>query len=238
MQWKKLVYFLLLNVLVSSITTLVVLAIWDRSHQTETPEPVSSTPAFMIPTATQEAPASETEVSLQAYQVKEGETLGEIALAFDVTVDELLALNSLTDPNSIGAGTTIFVPAADVTADSGSEEEVTSEGSVPTAMNTGQVEIVGIFGAGDLASERLQIKGLGEGTLSLTGWLLRDEDGNEYFFPKITLFGNGAVDVNTAAGVDTVVALYWNSGEAIWEAGETATLIDGDGTIQATYTIP
>ena len=95
-----------------------------------------------------------------------------------------------------------------------------------------------VIGAGDLASERVQIRGLGEGTLSLTGWRLQDEDDHIYTFPQLTLFGNGAVNIYSTAGVDTVVALYWNSGEAVWKSGETAALFDENGLIQATYTVP
>jgi LysM repeat protein len=235
MQWKRLVYFLLLNILVSAVTTLVVLTIWDRAHQAETSEPVSEVSAFVIPTETQVAQTAVPEVSLQPYQVGQGETLGEIALAFNVNLDELLVLNGLTDPNSIGAGATIFVP---LEIEPEEPEERIDGGDPPPAMSTGQVEIVAVFGAGDLASERVQLRGLGEGTLYLTGWSLQDGDGNEYTFPKITLFGKGAVDVYSTAGVDSVVALYWNSGEAIWESAETLTLLDQAGVIQASYTVP
>ena len=31
-QWKRLVYYLLINVLVSACTTVVVLYFWDRTH--------------------------------------------------------------------------------------------------------------------------------------------------------------------------------------------------------------
>ncbi len=234
MQWKRLVFFLLINILVSALTTTVVLTIWDRNYREDLPEQESGGTVFVIPTATWAISTTEPEYQLQSYQVAAGETLGEIALAFDITMDELLALNGLTDPNSIGAGTTIFVPVYNTS----SADRAISEGEVPPSANIGQVEIVGIFGAGDLSSERVQIRGLGEGTLSLTGWRLRDEDGNEYVFPKITLFGNGAVDIYSDAGVDTVVSLYWRFGQPIWSPGETAMIVDGAGNIQATYTIP
>ena len=96
-----------------------------------------------------------------------------------------------------------------------------------------------VIGTGDLNSERVQIRGLGEGeTLDLTGWRLMDEDNFVYTFPKITLYSNGAVNVHSKAGVDTVVALFWNSSGALWDPGETATVVDQDGYIQAVYTVP
>jgi LysM repeat protein len=246
MQLKRLIYFLIINILVSAITTLVVLTIWDRSHLTGSSLPVTSAPLVMIPTETQgNAPQVEVSdtptVSLQAYQVSAGETLGEIALDFDMTIDQLLKLNGLTDPDSIGTGTTIFVPAQDQSESegelAGSEIDGNTEGSSPPVRDD-QVEIVAVFGAQDLTSERVQIRGRGDTTLSLTGWHLLDDDGNVYVFPQITLFGSGAVDVYSTAGVDTVVALYWNSGEAVWETGETVTLTDDAGKIQATYIVP
>jgi hypothetical protein len=74
--------------------------------------------------------------------------------------------------------------------------------------------------------------------ISLTGWRLLDEDGYEYIFPQITLFANGGVDVYSTSGVDTVVALYWNTGSAVWSSGEAVILLDDTGDIQATYTVP
>jgi LysM repeat protein len=233
MQWKRLFIFLFLNIIVSALTTTLVLILWDRSHQSEATGLGGDEVVFTIPTITPVVQSPQPEALLQAYQVSEGETLGEIALAFNIPVEDLLALNGLTDPHSIGAGTTIFLPVPEnENADSTPSQEATS------TANTGQVEIVGVFGAGDLASERVQIRGLGQDSLSLTGWRLRDEGGNEYVFPQITLFGNGAVDVYSSAGVDTVVSLYWRSRQAVWSPGETATLIDEQGNFQATYTLP
>jgi len=240
MKLKRLVYFLILNIIVSAITTLVVLTIWDRSHQIGADISGNSSSLALIPTETQrivaevEAKATAT-IALRAYQVSAGETLGEIAFAYDITLEELLALNGLSDPDSIGAGATIFVPAVDPSNSEGILPAGEGSSDVPVGN---QVDIVTVVGAGDLNSERVQLRGLSDGTLSLTGWRLQDEDGNSYLFPQITLFGSGAVDVYSTRGVDTVVALYWNSGQSIWETGETVTLLDDAGNIQATYTVP
>jgi LysM repeat protein len=243
MKWKNLFYFLLINIIVSAATTLIILNIWDRSHFTVTPNMSEPIPEFVIPTETRVEAASAPTVSLQPYQVAVGETLGEIALAYEITVDELLELNGFTDPDSIGAGATIFVPTLNENSSNNELDELFPEdGSNPEAptssKNNGKVEISGVVGAGDLRSERVQLRGLGGETIDLTRWQLRDEDGNEYTFPHITLFGNGAVDVFSDSGVDTVVALYWNTGEPVWESGETVTLYDEAGNIQAAYTVP
>ena len=105
-------------------------------------------------------------------------------------------------------------------------------------MNNGLVEIASVVGAGDLDTERVYLRGLGESTLSLTGWRLVDEDGSEYLFPQITLFSNGAVNVYSGSGVDTVVALFWNLGTPVWRPGEYVLLLDSANEIQATFIVP
>ena len=247
-QWRRIAGFLLINVLVSATTTLVVLALWDRAHRNDGSDSTSLGLALTIPAlsdAGDSQPGPQTGDSgasqLQTYTIAAGETLGEVALAFGVEVEELLEINGFSDPDSIGAGTTIFVPLQSpvensATSNLGTEQLV----GIPLPTDTpAQIEIVAVIGSGDLNSERVQIRGLGEGnTLDLSGWRLIDEDQHVYTFPKITLYSSGAVNVHTKAGVDTVVALYWNAGESLWASGETATVIDQDGYIQARYTIP
>ncbi|MDH5507065.1 MAG: lamin tail domain-containing protein [Anaerolineae bacterium] len=106
------------------------------------------------------------------------------------------------------------------------------------AQVAGQLEIASIVGAGDLESERVLIRHVGNIELDLTGWRLRDEQGNEFAFPRLTMFPGGAVRVYTKVGTVTVVELYWNLAEPVWETGETATLLDPAGNPQATYTVP
>ena len=242
MQLKRFTYFLIINVFVSVITTLVVLTIWDRTHHPENSrsDPIANLPDIVLPSVTPEVLLEPTQ-ALKSYQVSDGETLGEIALAYDVTVDELLEINGFNNPDSIGAGTVIFVPIGGA----GSDHEATdliSDSAVGiedfSLPENPEIEIVAIIGAGDLRSERVQLRGVGEGSLSLAGWKLRDEDQMEYAFPAITLFGNGAVNIFSSAGVDTVVALFWGLPSAVWESGEIATLIDNNGMVQAIYQVP
>lgn len=111
----------------------------------------------------------------------------------------------------------------------------------PTAVQaipTGLIKIENIIGAESAASEIVVLRREGDGELQLTDWKLQDANGNVYTFPSLTLYKDGAVYVHSAAGVDTVIDLYWNKGDSIWQSGEKATLIDSQGNIQATYQIP
>ncbi len=167
-RWKPLGPYLLLNVIVSALTTLLVLAIWARSQ-----------------------PAGVEQPSAQI-----GEVGGNPAVQ--------------NGESSGGDG-----------------------GSVIS-----QLAISSVVGAGDLSSERVLIQYVGDGEVSLAGWQLKDEEGNTFTFPGLTMFSGGAVTVHTAAGTNTVVDLYWGLEQAIWREGEQVSLLDPDGNVAATYFVP
>jgi len=100
------------------------------------------------------------------------------------------------------------------------------------------VKISSVVGAGTLSSEIVVVKFEGEGQLDLASWQLKDEDGNIFKFPKLTLYPNGAVQIHTAIGTDTVIDLYWGIGEAVWGSGENARLFDAQGNLRAVYRVP
>lgn len=100
------------------------------------------------------------------------------------------------------------------------------------------VKISSVVGSGVLASEVVIIKFDGEGQLDLTSWQLKDDNGNTYTFPNVTLYPNGAVQVHTVAGTDTVIDLYWGIGDAVWNSGEEARLFDSQGNLRAVYKVP
>lgn len=110
--------------------------------------------------------------------------------------------------------------------------------TVVAEIPKGLIEIESVIGAGSAASEVVVLKRKGDGELQLSNWKLEDSNGNLYTFPGLTLYKDGAVYLHSAVGVNTVIDLYWNKGDSIWQSGETATLIDSLGTIQATYQIP
>ena len=100
------------------------------------------------------------------------------------------------------------------------------------------VKIGSVIGAGTLSSEIVVVKFEGEDQLDLASWQLKDEDGNIFKFPKLTLYPNGAVQIHTAIGIDTVIDLYWGIGEAAWSSGENARLFDAQGNLRAVYRVP
>ena len=100
------------------------------------------------------------------------------------------------------------------------------------------VEIVSVIGAGTLSAEWVVVRYKGEDQINLANWELRDSDRNIFVFPQLVLHTNGAVQVHTASGTNTVIDLYWSAGDPIWESGEEAQLFDPSGNLRAVYKVP
>jgi hypothetical protein len=111
---------------------------------------------------------------------------------------------------------------------------------IPTPPPLGEpiIEINNIFGVGDLETEAVRLQRLGEGELWLTGWQLKDGDGNVYIFPELLLNKDGAVEVNSRAGTDTVIELHWGLNQAAFRSGEEVSLVDPQGNLRSTFIIP
>jgi hypothetical protein len=100
------------------------------------------------------------------------------------------------------------------------------------------MEITSIIGAGIADSEILVLKNNGTESVAMSGWILRDGDGNVYTFPQLDINPGGTVQVHTVAGIDSAINLYWGLSTPVWRAGEAASLFDAQGSLRAAYTIP
>jgi LysM repeat protein len=280
-QLKRLFYIILLNVLISAATVLLVLNYWEKRDgsapldQALTPMVYVVTPTLFETPATSvvaiplaaapgispepsQAPPLVTPTSLPEvidYQVREGDTLGSIAVQFDVSVEDIMAVNEITDPNTVYLGQILKIPTGELETEAVPTETqplptpsntlpppptavISPTPSTPSAGGGVIVEIVSVIAPGDLSNERVRISRSGDGELSLANWTLTDDDGNTYTFPQLFLYAGGAVDVHTQGGQDTVVDLYWGHAAAVWESGEQAILRDEQGVVRATYHVP
>jgi serine/threonine protein kinase len=184
-------------------------------------------------------------LSGKQYTVVSGDYLGKICDEFNITIAELLAANpNLPDPNRLEVGQILIIPYITDTPTATLPlpgDTTTPLAASPTStqvIDNPQVLIDSIIGAGDLATEHVLLKNTGSGALSLAGWQLVEEGGLIYTFPPLNLFGGGAVNLFTKAGQDTVVELYWGLTMPVWQSGETAVLLDNQGKVRATYTVP
>ncbi|MGE5643379.1 MAG: lamin tail domain-containing protein [Byssovorax cruenta] len=119
---------------------------------------------------------------------------------------------------------------------------LTNNDSVPQPTLNPQVsipvEIVSIVGAGTLNAEWVVVRYTGDDQINLASWELRDADNHVFVFPQLVLHKDGAVQVHTANGTNTVIDLYWNASDPVWQSGEKAELVDPSGNVRSTYMVP
>lgn len=279
-HWKRLFYYLIINVIVSACTVFAVLTYWERTHPEmpilsqvnpfaqitpmspralfpaydtdevtieHTPEPAVATELSAATQAT-ETPQAEIE-----YIVQTGDTLGAIAVKFNITVAEIIAVNEIANPDALEVGQVLIIlrpfvvvstqtslPAEEFSeeTDTGSATPASLPTNTPPPTGEARVIIDSVIGAGDLATERIYFDRIGPGEISLAGWQLVDENGEIFIFPEFTLFERGGVYIYTRSGPATAVTLYWELDHAVWESGEMVVLLDNQGEEHASYQIP
>lgn len=242
-NWRPYLYYLALNVLVSAVTVLVVLTLWDRRDSQPMATPTATADvvaqvASAVPTATPTPPPSPTPVT---YTVRSGDTLYGIALELDVPLESLMAANGISETDTLSVGQVLIVPADNDQAaapQAGAVESAGQETPTPsTSSEPIRVQIHGPEHPGDLEREYLRLLNTG-GEVSMEGWTLDDGEGHEYRFPDFTFFESGAVLIHTRAGVDTTIDLYWGLDQAVWLPGKVIMLRDAQGEVQDTFKIP
>ncbi len=274
---KRFFYFVLLNIVISAVTVIAVLRLWERDHPSLSAD---STPVVIIVTPTQSVflpgisnnsgsdgiitidsgvPVTGTyqatpTVEMLAYQVKEGDTLGALAVQFNISVADLMTVNNLSDPDSLNVGQIIFIPTAPlptftsipptvVVSPTPRPSATSTRGPTQTATPTPirqepQLTIESVIGMGVLETERVELLRTGDGELNLAGWSLGDGMGYIYSFPDLTLYKGVEIHLNTRTGQDTVADLFWGLSSPIWKSGKSVSLYDAQNKLRSTYKIP
>ena len=252
MSARKMIPFLLLNVVVSTVVVLAILYWWDNRDDSETAVsvPITITPAALQNTAVPQpeiAPTNtpEPDSGPPIHIVQAGDTLGTISQLYDVTVDDIMAENGLTNPNIISVGQQLVIPVGGISTPVPEDTAVPEEASLPTPIATepvgsgeAVVEITAVIAPDQLADEAVLLTNSGDAPIALQNWTLLDEDGHEYDFGQVTLFAGSDLRLNTTSGPNNPTALFWGLSEAIWTSGETVTLQDSTGAVRVTYEVP
>ena len=239
--WRQYLLYLGINVLVSAITVLIVLNLWDRRSPLELVTPTATIDVIAqvdnaVPTLTPTTPPSPTP---KTYTVRAGDTISNIAEEFDISMEELMAANRLQDPNELSVGQVLVIPEVDgaATAPDASETRSPDATSTPDPAASQQVVINGIIGAGDLEMESVRLLNIGN-EVSMAGWTLDDGDGHVFNFPDFTFYSTGAVDVHSRAGTNTTIDLFWGLDQAIWMPGKVIYLRNVSGDLVSSLKIP
>jgi LysM repeat protein len=213
-----------------------------------TPTPAPDTTVADVPTATPSAmtsPSPSPTPSLLLYTIQDGDTLASIATAYGITLEELIAVNGISDPNLIHPGQALAIPGmlAPIPENSPTPEIAlpTSPPAppppTPTPSGPYVLEIAGVLGTGTLESEVVRIRNRG-GAADLEGWTLSGPGRDEFTFPRLVLFQNGEVGVFTAPGESTPTALHWGRSRPAWESGALIVLRDPWEAVVDTYLVP
>ena len=253
MSFRRMLPFLLLNILVSAITMLAILYWWDNRSPAETVDtgetaviatiPIATNaPAGVAPTDTPEPTEDEGPI---IHVVKAGDTLGNLSTFYDVPLEDLMAANGITNPNILSVGQELIIPIGGLATATPPPTEAPVN-ILPSPISTeapaaGEVEVVitAVTGAGSLTEEVVQIANYGSSQIALQGWQLSDEDGHVFTFGQVTLFGDGAaIQIHTEAGQNGPADQYWGLETAVLTPGEQLSLRDAAGEVQSTFTVP
>jgi LysM repeat protein len=222
MSFRRMLPFLLLNIIVSAVVMLAILWWWDG--RVPEPEPVAadlapvlqqeSLPLNPEATAVAEEPAVEEPGQLtsaepaspESHIVQAGETLGQISVKYDVPVNEIMAANGIDNPNFLSVGQELIIPqpgetlpeAEESAGDETNEDAGAGDGlptpipTVPAVEGESVLAIAGVDSPGQITMESIQIVNNGSREATMRNWTLTDQSGNTYTFGQLTLFGEGA----------------------------------------------
>jgi LysM repeat protein len=178
------------------------------------------------------------------YTVQGGDTLYSIAAAHGVSLEDLIAANTLTDPNLIRPGDILIIPGQTAAPDQPAPDTAPMATSpprptlpTPTPSGPPVVEIAGVLGAGSLETEVVRVRNTG-GAASLANWTLTDASGTAFVFPRLVLFPGGQVAVYSHTGQSSPTALYWGRSEPAWNSGQLVVLRNDEGEAVDTYIVP
>jgi LysM repeat protein len=114
------------------VSTMATACFDNGDSSDERPEDATTIPAAPVTTAST-APLNTTTTGRAAgeplvYTVQEGDTLGSIASNFNTTVELLVEVNNIADPNSLQVGQELIIPAPGTTPGADSTTSSTAPG--------------------------------------------------------------------------------------------------------------
>lgn len=184
------------------------------------------------------------------HMVESGDTVIGIAQQYGVFPGDILTVNDMTeaDASALQIGDMLIIPVEGCVAlytPTPPPEPTNTPFSLtrtaptvtlpPTAVNA-DIVIANVEGAGNVNSEAVEIRNVGN-VINMQGWTLSNEAGDTFRFPELRMQRDKRVLVFSRQGPNTPAALYWGRDLPAWEDGETVTLTDSTGQVQATFTI-
>lgn len=261
MNRRHLAFLILINAVVSLVVALGVVWAFEARRPdpeelaaiyTPRPEPILAAPATQAPVVaaqptpptsavtSAESPTATPESAPQAeeiYIVQPGDTLLVVATRYGIAVDDILRANNLSNPDYVFSGQRLVIPVQGASGVTAVTTGTTPAGTGSEPVVEG-VRVAAVSGAGDLANEQVVVANESDLAFSLQGWKLEREGGPNYTFGNVPLFPGGSVRLRSGAGADTSVDLFWNQPSPVWQSGAVVRLLNAQGNVVSSYTVP
>ena len=182
------------------------------------------------------------------HVVEAGDTVFGIAQQYGVYPGDILIVNDMDENALLRVGDVLIIPVEGCAALSTPTPTLpptntpfaltrTTVPAMPaaTAVNA-EVVIADVANWGNVNDEVVEIRNLGN-VVNLQGWTLSNERGDVFRFPEFRMQPNSRVLIFSRQGPNTPAALYWGRETPAWQEGETVTLADSTGQVQATFQV-
>jgi len=194
----------------------------------------STQPAELAPSTPQPIPNNNA-VGGNTYVVQAGDSLTGIANQFGLTIDQLLNINNLDNPDFVFVGQQLILPAGSTSSTQPVQQPVAN--TQPSRVVNGTLQVTEVSGQGTLASEIALVVNESDAPFNLQGWTLGREGGPIYTFGNLPIFPGGSVRIHSKAGNDTSIDLHWGQPNAVWSTGSVARLVNVQGELVHTFTV-
>ncbi|MBN1562213.1 MAG: lamin tail domain-containing protein [Anaerolineae bacterium] len=182
------------------------------------------------------------------HEVVSGDTFIGIAQQYGVYPGDIMLANDLDENHVLQIGEEFIIPVEGCDA-LNTPTPIPEPTNTPFALTRGaptvtaaptsinaQVEIVDVRFAGNVNSEEVEIRNLGN-VVNLQGWRLINERGDAFVFPEFRMQPGSRVRIFSRQGPTTPAALYWGRETPAWQDGELVSLLDATGDIQSVFRI-
>ncbi len=183
------------------------------------------------------------------HEVVSGDTIIGIAQEYGVFPGDVLLINDLDEDHVLQIGEELLIPLegcaelytpTPIPSPSNTpfslELEPQPTTTAPATAISAQVEIIDVRFPGNVNSEEVEIRNLGN-VVNLQGWRLLNERGESFLFPDFRMQPGSRVKIFSRQGPTTPAALYWGRETPAWADGELITLIDATGQTQAIFRV-
>ncbi len=183
------------------------------------------------------------------YEVQSGDVIITIAQQYGVLPGDILLANGMDENDILNIGDILIIPvegcdalntATPIPSPSRTPFQLTRvvpTVTLPATATAAQITISNVLSWGDVNNEAVELRNLGS-VVNLQGWTLASSDGEDiFYFPEFRMQQGSLVRVYSRQGSNTPAALYWGLDRPAWADGDTVSLVDASGQVQATYRV-